>query len=146
MTQATSNAATPQARIKFPVKLEAGGRKFTLSGIDTRELWRIYAQYEAILMGMMPQSEDGVINMTGQNSGAVIDLMIELIELCEEDGFGALKGQFGNRFAPGEDTPLVLMEKVAEALFGPFFEGAGQGNYQPLTVRLAQPLVNAMGS
>ena len=139
-------ADKPQDRIKFPLKFEVGNRKFTLNGIDTRDSWRIYAQYEAILMGMMPQTEDGVINMGGTDSDKVIDLMIELVELCDEDGFGPLKGQFGNRFAPGDDAPLELMEKVAETLFGPFFAGAGQGNYQPLAARLAQPLVNAMGS
>lgn len=136
-----ANGATAP-RVQFPVKIEIGERTFMLHAIDTRQSWKLFGKYEKFLSAMAPAGDDDPVGTSGIDSDELIDFMIAMCELCDEDGVGTVI--FDARFEMGDPTPMILMEKVVEALFGPFFDGLSQGDYQPLVVRLASPLVQRM--
>ena len=138
------NQQQPRVYLNFPVSLEINERTFILHAVDTRRLWKMYGRYEALLISIMPKEGFAGFDINGAATDEIIDLMIELCELCEEDGVGPISGHFDDRFLPGDHTPMELMEAVAGTLFGPFLTGGNQGRYQPLIMKIAQPLTRTI--
>lgn len=137
-------ATKPKSRgVKFPVKMTVNERKFVIHGVDTRDLWRMYAEYENMMVSLVPTNDGDAPKLTRNDAVAMVDMMVELCELCHEEGRD--KVLFDHYFEPGEDTPSLLMQKVAETLFGPFMSAKGPSGFQPLIQRVATPFMNAIG-
>jgi hypothetical protein len=131
--------------VKFPIRIEAGGRNFTIQSMQTTELWYLFSEYEGLISTIGAcAATTGIPKVDRSQARQMIDLMKTMCELCHEDGKS--KVIFEQYFTPGDPTPMELTQKAAGALFGDFLAGSEGKDYQPLIMSLGAPWMRSISA